>query len=75
MDVQKRRYVVNDLGFGFAVHDTRAPAEYVHPAGRDKQHPSKNVFNTRMVEIFPTLAQAQAHADELEAREDAGRPG
>jgi hypothetical protein len=64
-DRRPPRYRVNDLGYGYAVHDTRAQAPYEFPAGRDKPQRSNNAFNTRIVEIFPTRAQAQARADEL----------
>jgi hypothetical protein len=59
------RYRVSNLGFGFAVHDTESPQEYAHPAGRDKQHRSRNRLNSRILEIVPTRAQAQRIADQL----------
>ncbi len=61
----KTRFVVSNLGFGFAVHDTQAKAEYAHRAGQGKEHASNNVLNSERVEIFSTRGQAQAHADEL----------
>jgi len=63
-----RRFVVNDIGYAFAVHDTGVPEEYGHPAGADKEHLSSNRLNSRMLEIFPTRERAQAYADKLEER-------
>jgi len=65
------RFRVSDLGFGFAVHDTRVSQEYAHLAGREKEQKSNNALKSRRVDLFPTRAQAQARADELN-REDAG---
>jgi hypothetical protein len=53
-----KRYVVADLGYAFAVHDTQAPAEYPFEAGKDKEHKSTNQLNTSRVDIFPTKAEA-----------------
>ena len=70
--IKKPRFVVCDLGFAFAVHDTAERQDYAFEAGRDKQHPSRNRLNGRRVgEVFPTREQAQAFADELNAREPA----
>lgn len=64
----KKRYVVSNFGYAFAVQDTGQPAEYPHPAGKDKEHASSNPRNARVLEIFPTRAQAQVLADELNAK-------
>ena len=61
----KPRYRVADLGFGFAVHDTAQKQEYEFRAGKDSEHKSNNALNSRRLEIFPTIEQAQAFADEL----------
>jgi len=61
----KKRFIVSNLGFGYAVQDTGEPAKYEHPAGADKEHASSNPRNTKILEIFPTRAQAQTLADEL----------
>ena len=63
-----QRYVVSNFGFGWAVQDTGTSAKYAFRAGRDKEHASSNPRNTKIVEIFPTRVQAQAHADELNAK-------
>ncbi len=62
------RYRVSNIGYAYAVHDTQVPQDYVHPAGREKEHPSKNLFNTRIVEVVPTYAEARRIAEELERR-------
>lgn len=64
----KQRFRVSDLGFAFAVHDTQVRQEYAFVAGREKEHASKNVLNGRRIDVFPTRAQAQALADELNAK-------
>jgi len=64
-DAHRPRFRVSNLGYGFAVHDTAVRERYAHPAGRDKEHRSKNAFNSRILEVFPTRAQAQQRADEL----------
>ncbi len=53
-----QRFVVADLGFAFAVHDTQAPAEYPFEAGKDKEHKSTNKLNTTRVAIYPTKTEA-----------------
>lgn len=65
---KQRRFVVSDLGFGFAVHDAGSPQDYEFPAGREKKHPSTNQLNSRRVEICTTRVQAQRIADELNER-------
>ena len=65
----KKRFVVSNLGFGYAVQDTGEPAKYEFPAGRDKEHASSNPRNAKILEIFPTRAQAQVLADELNAKQ------
>ncbi len=64
----ERRFVVSNLGFGFAVHDAGSPQDYEFPAGREKEHPSTNQLNSRRVEICTTRVQAQRIADELNER-------
>ncbi len=63
------RFIVSNLGFAFAVHDTRVPQEYAFEAGREKPHKSQNALNTRRLAVFPTRTQAQAHADRLNLAE------
>jgi len=70
MSKPRQRYVVADLGFGFAVHDTQAKQEYAFRAGREKDHASSNQLNTRRVEIFPTVEEAIRCARELSRGED-----
>ena len=63
-----QRYVVADLGFAYAVHDTQDQQQYAFEAGKDKEHRSTNQLNTRRVEIFPTTAEAVRCAQELNRR-------
>ena len=70
---KKKRYVVADLGFAYAVHDTQAPAEYAFEAGKGKEHKSTNKLNTRRVDIFPTKAEAVRCALELNRRDSERR--
>ena len=72
---KKRRFVVSDLGFTFAVHDTQAKQEYAFRAGKDKAHKSSNALNTRRVELFPTREEAVRKALELNAKHEAGTLG
>ena len=72
---KKRRFVVSDLGFGFAVHDTQAKQEYAFEAGREKNHKSSNALNTERVELFPTREEAVRLALELNEKHEAGTLG
>jgi hypothetical protein len=72
---KKRRFVVSDLGFGFAVHDTQVRQEYAFPSGRDKPHKSSNALNSERVELFPNRAEAVRKALELNERHEAGTLG
>ena len=68
-----KRYVVSNFGFGWAVQDTLERVGYERPAKTDKTEASSNLRNARMVDLFPTRAQAQARADELNAAQPADR--
>jgi hypothetical protein len=72
---KKRRFVVSDLGFSFAVHDTEAKQEYSFRAGKDKTHKSSNALNTRRIELFPTREEALRMALELNEKHEAGTLG
>ena len=72
---KKRRFVVSDLGFSFAVHDTQAKQEYAFEAGKGKAHKSSNALNTRRVELFPTREEALRLAEELNQKHEAGTLG
>jgi len=72
---KKRRFVVSDLGFSFAVHDTQAKQEYSFLAGKDKAHKSSNALNTRRIELFPTREEALRLALELNEKHEAGTLG
>ncbi len=72
---KKRRFVISDLGFTYAVHDTQARQEYAFRAGRDKAHKSSNAINTRRIELCPTREEAVRLADELNAKHEAGTLG
>lgn len=66
----RRRFVVSDLGFGFAVHDTQEKQEYAFRAGKDKAHKSSNALNTRRVELYPTREEALRCARDLNAKHE-----
>ena len=70
-----RRFVVSDLGFTFAVHDTQAKQDYAFRAGKDKPHKSSNPLNTRRIELFPTREEALRLAQELNEKHEAGTLG
>lgn len=70
-----RRFVVSDLGFSFAVHDTQAKQEYAFLAGKDKPHKSSNALNSRRIELFPTREEAVRCARELNETHEAGTLG
>jgi hypothetical protein len=72
---KKRRFVVSDLGFGFAVHDTQAKQEYAFQAGKDKAHKSSNALNARRIELFPTREEAVRYVLERNAQHEAGTLG
>lgn len=72
---KKRRFVVSDLGFGFAVHDTQAKQHYAFRAGKDKNHKSSNALNSERVELFPTREEAVRLALELNEKHEAGTLG
>ena len=61
-----RRFLVSDLGFAFAVHDTQVPEDYNFVAGKDAKHLSSNPLNSRRVGLFPTYDEAVRKAEELE---------
>ena len=65
MSKEKKRFVVADLGFAFAVHDTHAEQEYAFRAGKDADHLSSNQLNSDRVDIFPTIEEAVRRALEL----------
>ena len=68
---EKKRYLVSNFGFGFAVHDTgERLVQGLNPKGEEIPD-SSNPRNARVLDIFPTRAQAQARADELNAAEGA----
>jgi hypothetical protein len=75
MSQKKRRFVVSDLGFSFAVHDTQAKQQYAFRAGKDKEHKSSNRINTRRVELCPTRDEALRLAQELNEKHEAGTLG
>ncbi len=65
MSKEKKRFVIADLGFAFAVHDTAEKQEYGFRAGREKEHASSNKLNTERVEIFSNMEEAVRHALEM----------
>ena len=68
-----KRYVVSNFGFAWAVQDTGERIGYERRAKTDKTEASSNLRNARLVDVFPTRAQAQARADELNAEQPADR--
>ncbi len=72
---KKPRFVVSDLGFTFAVHDTQKKQAYAFRAGRDKNHKSSNALNTERLDLFPTKEEALRKARELNELHEAGRLG
>ena len=75
MSQKKRRFIVSDLGFAFAVHDTGVKQEYAFRAGQGKNHKSSNALNSRRVELCPTRAEALRRAEELNQKHEAGTLG
>lgn len=75
MQAKKRRFVVSDLGFSFAVHDTEAKQEYAFEAGKDKPHKSSNALNTRRIDLFATRDEAVRFALDLNAKHESGMLG
>lgn len=69
------RFVVSDLGFAFAVHDTLVRQKYAFKEGADKEHASNNRLNSERVDISPTYEEAQRIADDLNDRHEAGKLG
>jgi len=63
----QKRYVVSNVGYGFAVHDTKQAKTYYDEIDPSGQSGPKG----RIVDVFPTRRNAQAHANELNAAEDA----
>jgi len=72
---KSRRFIVSDLGFAFAVHDTKAKQDYAFQAGKGKPHKSSNRLNTRRVELCPTRDEALRLAQELNQKHEAGTLG
>jgi hypothetical protein len=72
---KKRRFVVSDLGFTFAVHDTQAKQDYAFQAGKGKAHRSSNALNGMRLELFPTREEAVRYALELNQKHEAGTLG
>lgn len=68
---KQRRYIVNNIGHGFAVHDTQVPYERLSGEDRGGVPSTTNAFTSRMIEIFPTRITAQRYADELNAKHEA----
>ncbi|HEX6882693.1 MAG TPA: hypothetical protein VF530_04885 [Planctomycetota bacterium] len=72
---KKRRFVVSDLGFTFAVHDTQKKQDYAFRAGKDKAHKSSNALNSERLDLFPTREEAVRKALELNEKHEAGTLG
>ena len=67
-----KRYLVSNFGYGFAVQDTEAHiAQGLNPKGQEIPD-SSNPRNAKVLDVFPNRAAAQAYADELNARAEAG---
>ena len=61
------RYIVSNVGFGFAIHDTRQEKKYYADIDPSKQSGPKGV----VVQICNTAEIAYAEAKELNAEEKA----
>ena len=72
---RQRRFVVSDLGFTFAVHDTQKKQQYAFRAGKDKAHKSSNALNSERLDLFPTREEAVRKALELNEKHEAGTLG
>jgi hypothetical protein len=72
---KKRRFVVSDLGFSFAVHDTQRKQQYAFQAGKDKAHKSSNALNSERLDLFPTRGEAVRKALELNQKHETGTLG
>jgi len=72
---KKRRFVISDLGFTFAVHDTQAKQDYAFRAGKDKNHKSSNALNSERIDLYPTREEAVRKALELNEKHEAGTLG
>ena len=72
---KKRRFVVSDLGFTFAVHDTEKKQAYAFRAGQAKNHKSSNALNSERLDLFPTRDEAARRALELNEQHEAGTLG
>ena len=75
MSKPRRRFVISDLGFGYAVHDTGAPQDYAFPAGKEKDHLSSNQLNSERVGIFATREEALRLAERLNLEYGPGQVG
>ena len=69
----RHRFVVSDLGFAYAVHDTQLPQKYAFEAGADKDHASTNHLHSERVDIFATFDEAERVADDLNRRHVSGQ--
>jgi hypothetical protein len=72
---KKRRFVVSDLGFTFAVHDTERKQGYAFRAGKDKPHKSSNTLNSERLDLFPTREEAVRRARDLNELHESGALG
>lgn len=66
---EDRRFAVSDIGYGFAVHDTRAPYQRLQGEERGKLPDSSNELTSRIIEVFPTREAAWRYARELNESE------
>lgn len=60
-----RRYIVSDIGCGYAVHDTQVTYQRLEGEERGNIPPSTNAFNSRIVDIYPTRDAALRAAQRL----------
>lgn len=72
MDQDSKRYIVSNLGFGYAVQDTAAHlAQGLNQKGQEIPD-SSNPRNARILEVFPTRVQAQDRANEMNLQSGVG---
>ena len=60
-----RRFVVNNIGHAYAVHDTQRTYQRMEGEERSGAAPTSNVYTSRIVETCSTRAVAQKLANQL----------
>jgi len=66
---QDKRYVVSDVGYGYAIHDTHGRVQNRNTDPDKGIARSTNIRNAPIVDVCPTRERAFALAAEWNARE------